>query len=227
MKKIILSAIVLTIAAGIQSQEIPESKGERPHMQEGRNHHMQKGRKQHGQHMDMQKLNLTEDQKAKFKTQRETFHKQMEDLKKNENITVKEYKTRLENIRKEQKSTADRILTSEQKSQLEKMKADRKGKAEQMGKQRSERMKTELGLTDAQSAKIESNRKEMGEKMKTIRENKSLSDEQKKEQMKELMKKQKENMKSVLTEEQLKKLKDTNHKRPEGERKRPEMKQTI
>ncbi|MGB3089962.1 MAG: hypothetical protein WBB20_08350, partial [Chitinophagaceae bacterium] len=88
-------------------------------------------------------------------------------------------------------------------------------------------MKTELGLTDAQSAKIESNRKEMGEKMKTIRENKSLSDEQKKEQMKELMKKQKENMKSVLTEEQLKKLKDTNHKRPEGERKRPEMKQTI
>ena len=36
---------------------------------------MQKGRKQHGQHMDMQKLNLTEDQKAKFKTQRETFHK--------------------------------------------------------------------------------------------------------------------------------------------------------
>ena len=219
MKKIILSAIVLTIAAGIQAQEIPERKG--------RNHHMQKGRKQHGQHMDMQKLNLTEDQKAKFKTQRETFHKQMEDLKKNENITVKEYKIRLENIRKEQKSTADRILTSEQKSQLEKMKADRKGKAEQMGKQRSERMKTELGLTDAQSAKIESNRKEMGEKMKTIRENKSLSDEQKKEQMKELMKKQKENMKSVLTEEQLKKLKDTNHKRPEGERKRPEMKQTI
>lgn len=70
MKKIILSAIVLTIAAGIQAQEIPERKGERPHMQEGRNHHMQKGRKQHGQHMDMQKLNLTEDQKAKFKTQR-------------------------------------------------------------------------------------------------------------------------------------------------------------
>lgn len=52
-------------------------------------------------------------------------------------------------------------------------------------------MKTELGLTDAQSAKIESNRKEMGEKMKTIRENKSLSDEQKKEQMKELMKNRK------------------------------------
>ena len=97
MKKIILSAIVLTIAAGIQAQEIPERKGERPHMQEGRNHHMQKGRKQHGQHMDMQKLNLTEDQKAKFKTQRETFHKQMEDLKKNENITVKEYKTSARN----------------------------------------------------------------------------------------------------------------------------------
>ena len=63
--------------------------------------------------------------------------------------------------------------------------------------------------------------------MKAIRENKSLSDEQRKEQMKEMMKKQKENMKSILTEDQLKKLKETQHQKPKGERKKPETKQTI
>jgi len=227
MKKIVLSVLVTTMAVAIQAQEIPERKAERPQMQDGAGKHMQRGGRHHGQHMDMQKLNLTEDQKAKFKSQRESFHKQMEELKKNDNITVKEYRSRMENIRKEHKTSTENILTTEQKSQLQKMKAEGRAKQEEMAKQRADRMKIQLGLTDEQSTKLEKSRKEMGEKMKAIRENKSLSDEQKKEQAKELMKKQKENMKSVLTEEQLKKLKESQHKRPEGERKKPEMKQTI
>lgn len=227
MKKIILSVFAVSMAVASQAQEIPERKAERPQMQEGRDHHIQKGGRGHDQHMDMQKLNLTEDQKAKFKSQRESFHKQMEDLKKNDNITVKEYRSKMENMRKEHRASVDGILTSQQKNQLEKMKTEGKAKAETMGKQRAEKMKTTLGLSNEQAAKMEKNRKEMGEKMKTIRENKSLSDEQKKENIKELMKKQKEDIKSVLTEEQLKKLKEMKHQRSEGERKKPEMKQTI
>ncbi|MEI2740181.1 MAG: hypothetical protein V9F01_15515 [Chitinophagaceae bacterium] len=220
MKKLILSAVVLSMAVAVQAQEIPERKAERPGMHERKRHH--------GHHrMDMQKLNLTDDQKAKFKSQRESFHKQMEDLKKNENITVKEFKSKMESIRKDHKSKVDGILTSDQKAQIEKMKAEGMAKQKEMAKQRAEKMKTQLGLSDEQSAKMESNRKEMGEKMKAIRENKSLSDEQRKEQMKELHKKQKENMKSILTKEQLEKLKETKHKRPDGERRKPEVKETI
>jgi Spy/CpxP family protein refolding chaperone len=63
--------------------------------------------------------------------------------------------------------------------------------------------------------------------MKAIRDNKSLTDEQKREQMKELGKKQKENMKSVLTEEQMKKLKESGHKRMEGRKGKKEMNKTI
>jgi Spy/CpxP family protein refolding chaperone len=218
MKKIILSALVLSMAFAVQAQEIPERKGERPPMME---------RKKHHPGMEFQKLNLTEDQKAKFKTQNESFRQQMEELKKNDNITVKDWKAKAENIRKEHKNNTQNILTSEQKAQMEKMKAEGKVKHEAMGKERGDKMKTALGLTDEQSAKLQSNRKEMGEKMKSLRESKSLSDEQKKEQMKELMKKQRDSMKSILTEEQLKKLKETKHKRPEGERRKPEMKQTI
>jgi len=218
MKRIILSAFVLSMAVASQSQEIPERKAEKPHMQQG---------KHHGHGMDMKKLNLTEDQKAKFKSQHENFRKQMEDLKKDDNITVKEYKSRMESIRKENKASVDGILTNEQKAQVEKMKADGKEKQAAMGKERAEKMKTELGLTDDQSAKMDKNRKEIGEKMKAIRENKSLTDDQKKEQVKEVMKNQKENMKSILTEDQLKKLKEGRHQRPDGERKKPDAKQTI
>lgn len=222
MKKLILSAVVLSMAIAAQAQEIPERKSEKPHMMERKKHH-------HG--MAMQKLNLTEDQKAKFKSQNESFRKQMEELKKNENITVKEWKAKAETIRKEHKASVAGILTSEQKAQLEKMKAEGKEKRESMTKRTGERgdrsgrgdqMKTRLGLSDEQSAKMDANRKEMGEKMKAIRENNSLSDDQKKEQMKELHKKQKENMKSILTEEQLKKLQESKHKRSDGEKKKQE-----
>jgi Spy/CpxP family protein refolding chaperone len=218
MKKIILSAVVLTMALASQAQEIPERKTERPPMME---------RKKHHPGMEFQKLNLTEDQKAKFKTQNESFRKQMEELKKNDNITVKDWKANAEKLRKEHKANIDGILTSDQKAQIQKMKTEGKEKHEAMAKKMGDRMKTTLGLSDEQSAKLQKNRAETGEKMKSIRESKSLSDEQKKEQMKEMMKKQKETMKSILTEEQLKKLKETKHTRPEGERRKPEMKQTI
>lgn len=78
------------------------------------------GKRHHGGMMDMKALNLTEDQKTQFKTQNESFRKKMEELKKNDNITVKDWKSKAENLRKEHKSKIDGILTSEQKAQLEK-----------------------------------------------------------------------------------------------------------
>ena len=74
--------------------------------------------------MDMKQLNLTETQKEQFKKEKENFRKQMEELKKNENITVKEWKSRMETLRKSHKTNMDGILTTEQKGQMEKMKAE-------------------------------------------------------------------------------------------------------
>ncbi len=218
MKKIILSAFIVMLAVSVKAQEIPERKSDRPHMME---------RNRHPQGREFQKLNLTDDQKVKFKSQKESFHKQMEELKKNDNITVKEWRNKAENLRKEFKKGVSGIMTPEQKAQLEKRKVEGKEKFANMAKDRGARMKTELGLTEEQSAKMHSNRQEMGEKMKAIRENSAMGMEQKKEQMKEMMKKQKEYIKTVLTEEQLKKFKEMRDKRPEGERKRPEIKKTI
>jgi Spy/CpxP family protein refolding chaperone len=221
MKKLIFSTAIIAMVLAVQAQEIPERKSEKPMMhQKNRGH-----RPMHG--MDMKQLNLTDAQKEQFKTQKESFRKQMEELKKNDNITVKEWRGKAEALRKQHKEQTQSILTKEQKSQLEKMKEEGKAKREALGKERAEKMKTTLGLSDEQSAKMQTNRVKTGEKMKAIREDKSLSDDQKKENMKELHKEQKEFMKSVLTEEQLNKMKELRHNKQNGEKRKPEMKQTI
>jgi Spy/CpxP family protein refolding chaperone len=208
MKKIILSALVLSMGFAINAQEIPDRKSEKPGMMHKKNHH--RGG------MEMKSLNLTEDQKAKFKSQNEAFRKEMQELKKNENITVKDWKAKAETIRKQHKEGIQSILTSEQKAKMQEMKAkmqekrkEGKVRSDDMRKNRGDRMKTELGLTADQSAKLETSHKAIREQMKAIRANTALSDEQKREQMKELHKKQKENLKSILTEEQLQKMKES------------------
>lgn len=223
MKKIILSALIVSMAIGVNAQNIPERKTGKPGM-----HHKMDRKK--GERMDMQKLNLTEDQKAKFKTQRESFRSQMEELKKNDNITVKESREKMEAIRKDNKTKMQSFLTADQKAQIEKMKKEGKEKHEGMAKERGERMKTQLGLTDVQSAQLAKNRADMQQKMKVIKEDKKMTDEQKREQVKELMKSQRESMKSVLTEDQIKKMKESNHRKPggrDGERKKPVKNETL
>lgn len=223
MKKIILSALVVSMALAVNAQQIPERKTDKPPM-----HHKMDRKK--GDRMDMQKLNLTEDQKAQFKTQRESFHKQMETLKKNDNITVKEWNAKKDALQKENKAKMQSFLTADQKAQIEKNKVEGKKEFEARAKERGEKMKTQLGLTDAQSVQLKKNRESTQQKMKVIKEDSKMSEEQKKEQIKELMKAQKESMKSVLTEDQLKKMKESHHRQPGnrgGDSKKPVKNNTI
>src|SRR5258705_4683606 len=211
MKKIILSVLVLSVTFALKAQEIPERKTEKPMMM----HEQHKGH--HGtDRMDMQKLDLTDAQKEQFKTQRESFRKQMEELKKNDNITVKEWKSRMETLRKDQRTKMQSILTNDQKAQLEKMKAEHKAMSEIDAKARMEKMKLHLGLTDEQAAKMKKNHTEMAEKMKALREDDKMDAEKKKEKIKELMEKQNEQLKSILTEEQMKKLQEGRKHGPDG-----------
>jgi Spy/CpxP family protein refolding chaperone len=224
MKKIILAAfvVVFTVSTSI-AQDIPERKAEHPKM-------MHMGGDNKGHHMDMKALNLTDTQKEQLKTNREEFRKKMEELKKQDNISVKEWRSRMQSLKDEQKTKMQSIFTSEQKDKLAKMRTEGMEKHKETMDKRGGMMKEKLGLSDAQSAKLEKNRTEAMNKMKAIKENKSLTDEQRKEQLKELHKKQKEEMKAVLTEEQLKKLKEghgQHHKGPRGEKKETPSKTVI
>jgi Spy/CpxP family protein refolding chaperone len=219
MKKIIIatSAILFGITS-ITAQDIPQRNADHPKM-------MHKEHSKKGGHMDMKALNLTDTQKQQLKTNREDFRKKMDDLKKLDNITVKEQRTRMEAIKAEQKKKFEMVLTQEQKDKMKTLRTEGMEKHKKMMKERGAMLKERLSLTDEQSAKLEKSRTASMERMKAIRENQSLTDEQKKEQVKELHKKQKEELKSVLTEEQLKKLKEAPHHRkgqhPKGEKPTP------
>src|SRR6185369_7555833 len=98
MKKITLFLLVLFLAIASQAQE-----------RGNRRMHRIKG------HSDMmiQKLNITDDQKAKFKSMNEDFRKQREELKKNEDITVREWKSRMKALREDHQAKLKGLLTSD------------------------------------------------------------------------------------------------------------------
>ncbi len=194
MKKIVTSLLIASFAITVAQAQKTEQRGKHSRSYQGQNY--------------FKNLNLTEDQKAKFKTENEAFRKQMMALRKEENITAKEQRKKMTQLRKEHTAKTQSFLTETQKDQLKKAGIERKAKMAEQQKQRTAKMKQNLGLTDDQSAKLEASKKMTREKIKSIKENTSLSDSQKKEQTRELFKKQQEDFKSILTEEQLNKMKD-------------------
>jgi len=151
---------------------------------------------------------MTEDQKTKMKSLHESFRKEMSELKKNDNITVKEWKSKREALVKKHHDATQNIYTPEQKAQIEKMKLERKSKAAAFEKNRMEKMKTELGLTNEQVEKFNKLHESTRAQMKTIFDNAQLDKTQKREQMQAIMKKNKEELNSIYTDEQKKKLEE-------------------
>ena len=185
-------------------------KAQEPRDREHRNHQMMK---RHHRGETFKNLNLTQDQKVQFQSLNEEHRKQMAELRKNDNITVKEWNSKKDALQKDHREKIQTLLTPEQRTQLEKEKLERKAKMEERSKVRMDKLKTDLGLSDGQLVKLKSERAAAQGKIKVIREDKSLDDQAKKEQVRELMQKQKESMRSILTEEQLKKLDEQRQKR--------------
>jgi len=200
MKKFIVCTFVLAVAIqGIKAQEIPER------TRETINRHHRDG---------VNRFNLSEEQKAKFKSLNEDFRTQMEELKKKDDITVKEWRSRMENLRKDHRDKISSLLTDDQKNQLKKSREARQLRQSDRRKEGFDRMRTRLNLTDDQAAKLKQSHSDMAEKIQSIRENQSLTDDQKKEQVKELKKKNQENLKTILSEDQLKRLHEKQVRRP-------------
>ncbi|MGK2861666.1 MAG: hypothetical protein ACSLE0_07010 [Chitinophagaceae bacterium] len=195
MKKTLFVALVACLViTTTQAQEVKDSKPGKHHMM-----------KKHHRGEEFKNLDLSEDQKARIKSLNEENHKQMAELKKNDNVTVKEWKAKMEAQRKDHHAKIQSVLTPDQQAQIKKSRQEKNVRNQDRSKARMEKMKTDLGLSEKQSAQLESSRMAMVEKMKTIREDGSINDEQKKEKAKELKTKHKEDLKSILTDEQQKK----------------------
>jgi len=173
----------------------------------------------------MENLNLSDAQKQQMKSINEDFRNRMESLNKNDNMSVKDFRSQRESLMKERKDKISSILTPEQKAQFEKQ--DQMGgngefrggkdfgdRGERGGRGFGERdggidrLKTDLGLSDDQVTKIKASNETFFQKAKAIRENQSLSPDQKKEQFLSLQKEREENLKTFLTADQQSKLKE-------------------
>ena len=194
MKKLVASlfSLVLIVSAS-QAQDRKE-----------RQHHG----KRHHKEMLSKELNFSEDQKKQLKDVNAEVRKQLAELKKNDNITVKEYRNRKETIRKEHQQKMQALLTPEQTAKMEKMKEEKQVKAKERNQRKLEGMKTKLNLSDEQVSKLKSSHEAFATKAKEIRSNQSLTSDQRKEQFKALAEKRKEEAKSIFTSEQLEKMKE-------------------
>jgi Spy/CpxP family protein refolding chaperone len=196
MKKIMLTALAFTMAIFSANAQ-----------QQGKMKH-----KKHQQQDVMKQLNLSEDQKKQAATMKQEYRAKMQELNKNESITVKESRDRKEALRKEQKTRMQALLTNEQKNRLEQLKADKKAKKEANVAKKLDRMKTKLQLTDEQVAKLKADRERTKSQLKSIRENQGLDRLQRKEQLMALKKERKTQIESMLTTEQKEKMKEMKKK---------------
>ena len=222
MKKIFVSVIALALCAGaVQAQQNDQQQGDQQHMGRfnhggpggfgGRGHDMMMGR------MMEQKLNFTDQQKQQVKDINQKYHQQLADLNKNLDITVREQREKMASLRKDHMTQLQGVLTADQKAQIQKMKDERAELAKVNAKAREDKMKIKLGLTDEQAQKLKDLRTTTFTKMKELRSNQSLTPDQKKAQITAIMKDQKEQMKTVLTPEQLKQLDEMHHGHQRGE----------
>lgn len=145
-----------------------------------------KHERKHGDHKNgmMKDLNLSDAQKTQMKT-------------------IREDKTLSKDARKEKMNG---VFTADQKTKMAQGKVAIQAKRKEMGEKRAQEMKTKLGLSNDQSAKLKSQNDATHAQMKAIKEDNSLTKEAKKEKMKSVKASAKEQRKSVMTADQLKKM---------------------
>ncbi len=197
MKRILSTALAIALFVGVAQAQNTEEKDHR-----------------HGdrQEMSMQQLNLTADQKAKLQSIREAQRKEMQELQKNNQITVADMKQRRKELQVKYRDQYRAVLTPAQLEELKKNKGEHGekgfGKKGDHFRDRTASFQKELNLTPEQQTRMKSLSEEFRTKAQSIQSNNSLTQDQKKEQFRTLAKQHMEQTKALLTPDQLKKLEE-------------------
>lgn len=197
MKKILTGALAFVLFAGAAQAQTKDSLW-----------HNHKG----GHETGMKQMNLTADQQAKLKAIHEQERQEMKSLNTG-SLTADQAKAKRQELHKKYKGEIDAILTPEQRQQMEKMHAGHRGnEGRKHAKGRNGKdfgrtgFQKQLNLTQAQEDKMAELRRSSRTQFESIRNDKSLTDAQKKEKFQAIRKQQQEDMKNILTKEQLEKM---------------------
>ena len=210
MKNIFLSLItIITISFSAKAQEDNASKTDSVIGQKKEFRHEHHSFDQ--QNM-ADKLHFTDEQKIQFESINSDFKSSMEELK-NQNLTEKELKEKRQELVKERMEKVQAMLTPEQKTQMQEFRKEGKGRSGMNHGNRMEKIKSSLNLTDEQVEKMKAEREAFKSKEEAIKNDQSLTADQKNEQLKSLRESKMNSFKSILTPDQLKKLEEMKDKR--------------
>jgi Spy/CpxP family protein refolding chaperone len=205
MKKFLFTTLFAILVGSLaMAQQAPQSKAQmhKYHHQHYGHHH-----RHHGMALS-KTLNFSDQQKLQLQTMRQDFRKKMDDLNKNESITVKAMRDQKAALIREQRTAFQNLLTPEQKNKLDDMRKHMAQKRQEMASRRIDKMKEKLSLSDEQTAKIKTLDSQFRENLKKNKENTSLDRTAKKEAFIEMFKQHKEELQGILTPEQLNKLQE-------------------
>jgi hypothetical protein len=141
------------------------------------------------------------------------YRQKSEDLFKQDNLTLKQYKAGLVALQKDKKDKLQALLTPQQKDEMAARRKRMTENAQVMEVARFERLKLRLNLSDDQVTKIKTGQEALHSQVKAIHENDNLLPQQKMEQMKALMAKRNDTFKAVLTPDQYTQFEKMSHHR--------------
>jgi hypothetical protein len=147
-------------------------------------------------------IHYTPDQRKQLMAINKDYRQKSQDLFKQDNLTLKQYKAGLIALQKDKKAKMASLLTPQQKDQLAARRKRMDENRQVMQVAHLERLKLRLNLTDDQVARIKTGQEDLHSQVKAIHENDNLLPQQKMEQMKALLAKRNDTYKAVLTPEQ-------------------------
>lgn len=163
-------------------------------------------------------VHYTPEQRKQVMAINKDYRQKTEDLYKQDNITLRQYKAGLIALQKEKKTKLQALLTPQQKDEIASRRKQMSENVQVMAVARLERLKLRLSLSDDQVAKIKASQENLHSQFKAIHENDNLLPQEKREQVKTLMTTRNETLKSVLTPDQYTKFQRMSHHRPGGYR---------
>jgi hypothetical protein len=140
------------------------------------------------------------------------YKQKSEDLFKQDNITLKQYKAGLIALQKDKKVKLQALLTPQQNNELAARRKKRAEDAQVREVAHLERLKLHLNLSDDQVAKIKASQENLRSQVKSIHENDNLLPQEKRGQMKALLAKRNDTYKAVLTPDQYTQFEKMHHR---------------
>lgn len=156
-----------------------------------------------------QKLNLTAEQQTQITTILQSSRAQSQGVRQDSTLTAAQAQERVKAIHKASRDAVMNVLTPAQQTQLRQMMAQKRaGKGVNARK-----MAQELNLSDAQKEQMKSIRQRSTAAIMAVRNDTSLSPEQKRAQMKTIRTQVKDSIDAVLTPEQQAKMQEIQQER--------------